>query len=639
MADFLIALIVALILNMLANLIYSASNPSVTPENPFKSITVWGFLVLALAYFYSGLFQLFPMLGWVDAGMYLGYSLNLPELLHSYGLGVYTYQGSRLSYVLPLFFVHQFLEPLEAQYLLAGFFYITPIVSVIVLGCYYFGRNAALLVAAFLAFNPLFISAVTFGGTDGITIVYQMLTMLCLFSPLALRGNAFVLLLAGCCTALAVASHVFSVIAFAGIYLGYFCLIGINKNLLKHCLYLSGGFFITLAILGAIGMQFGYQFLFLAYSLKIAGQSINGIGANYQLPYKEWILTSTRVLIPIILLFWLLFTVQKIPTEKRRFLYAALIALSLPLLFYIFWDFVIGGVVIQTRSYFVLLLPSCILALFAILSQFDLGSKNNILISVLLIALPSLVIGYFGAEIQQWLDHDRTQIIFFSTLIVSLVLILCIILVTNVTFLKTCLLTMLLLLSSNLAVNADTMKVYLATTGLSYKDAYLGMCHFVAQMKEQGLDKEKLLFWFNRENLTQKLGESSVYSLRFGAITYKLNYFDSITSMYLWDSSLLSAELPELPLETLNQHEFPIRLVILGSDKSDIEKALVKLKESNHEVSNISLLSYDNPQFGWYAQIVEVRASQPPQAAPATETKTQIAPKATGKKVRKTKRN
>ena len=601
----------SLILNMPVHLIYSASNPSVTPVNPFKSITVWIFLALALVYFYSGLFQLFPTLGWVDAGMYLGYSLNLPELLHSYGLGVYTYQGSRLSYVLPLFFVHQFLEPLEAQYLIAGFFYITPIISVIGLGCYYFGKNTALLVAAFLAFNPLFISAVTFGGTDGITIVYQMLTMVCLFSPLALRGNAFALLLAGCCTALAVASHVFSVIAFAGMYLGYFCLIGINKTLVKHCLYLSGGFFITLAILGAIGMQFGYQFLFLAYSLKIAGQSINGIGANYQLPYKEWILTSTRVLIPIIILFWLLLTVQKIPAEKRRFLYAALITISIPLLFYIFWDFVIGGVVIQTRSYFVLLLPSCIIALFAIVSQFPLHNKASALISALLIALPSLLVAYFGAEIQQWLDQDRTQVVFFTTLSVSLVLIMCIRFATNATFLKTCLLTMLLLLSSNLAVNADTMKVYLTTTGLSYKDAYLGMCHFVTQMKKQGLDKEKLLFWFNRENLTQKLGKSSVYSLRFGATTYKLNYFDSMTSMYLWDSSLLSAELPELPLDTLNQQAFPIRLVILGNNKNEIGQALAKLKESKHEVTNLSLLSYDNPQFGWYAQIVELQASQP----------------------------
>lgn len=594
------------IFNMPVHLIYSASNPSATPENPFKSVMVWIFMVLALVYFYSGLFQLFPMLGWVDAGMYLGYSLNLPELLHNYGLGIYTYQGSRLSYVLPLFFVHQLLEPLEAQYLLVGLCYITPIISVICLGCYHFGKSTALLVAAFLAFNPLFISAVTFGGTDGITIVYQMLTVACLFSPWAMRGSVFVLLLAGCCTALAVASHVFSVIAFAGIYLGYLYLMGLTKMAFKCCLWLSVGFFVTLGILGAIGMYFGYQFLFLAYSMQIASQSLSGIGTNYQLPFTEWFFTSTRVLIPVAILFWLMLSVQKVSREKRRFLYAALITIGLPLLFYIFWDFVIGGAVIQTRSYFVLLLPSCVLALFAIVSQFPLNNKANVLIPALLIALPSLLMAYFGAEIQQWLDQDRTKIFFLIMIATSLVLMLGMKLAEKAAFLRSCLLAMLVLLSINLAINADTLKVYVSTTGLSYKDAYLGMCHFVKQIKEKGLATERLLFWFDRESLTKRLGESSIYSLRYGTTTYKLNYYDSITSMYLWDQSLLSAELPKLPLEILKQYQLPIKLVILGKDKSETDRALPILKKAGHPATELTAFTYNNPTFGWYASVVEV---------------------------------
>lgn len=592
---------------MPVTLIYSASNPSATPENPFKSVIVWFFLVLTLVYFYSGLFQLFPMLGWVDAGMYLGYTLNLPELLHSYGLGIYTYQGSRLSYVLPLFFIHQFLEPLEAQYLLVGLCYITPIIGVICLGCYYFGRNAALLVASFLAFNPLFISAVTFGGTDGVTIVYQMLTVTCLFSPWAMRGNAFALLLAGCCTALAIASHVFSVIAFAGIYLGYLYLMGLTKTVFKCCFWLSVGFFVTLGILGAIGMQFGYQFLFLAYSTQIASQSLNGIGVNYQLPFKDWFFTSTRVLIPVVILFWLMLSEKKIPTGKRQFLYAVLITISVPMLFYIFWDFVVGGAVIQTRSYFVLLLPSCVLALFGIISTFPLNNKAYVLITTVLIALPSLLMAYFGGEMHEWLDQDKTQTIFLILITTAVILMLCMKLANNIYFLRSCLMIMLALLSSSLAINADTAKVYVSTTGLSYKDAYLGLCHFVTQIKAKGLATEKLLFWFNRESLTQKLGDASVYPLRFGATSYKLNYYDSIASMYLWDQSLLSADLPKLPLEALQQHPLPIKLVVLGKNEGETAQALPVLKEAGYHTTTLSTFNYDNSQFGWYARIIDVQ--------------------------------
>ena len=141
-------------------------NAAARPRTFVTDPWVWAFCLAALAYLHSGIFQLFPIPGWVDAGMYLGYALNLPNMMERFAFDEVTYHGSRLSYVLPRFLMHQALDPTAAQHVETGLLYVASLFSVFAIGWHAFGRSATFLTAAFLAFNPLFLSSLTFGGAD-----------------------------------------------------------------------------------------------------------------------------------------------------------------------------------------------------------------------------------------------------------------------------------------------------------------------------------------------------------------------------------------------------------------------------------------------------------------------------------------
>lgn len=46
----------------------------------YKYFALWLLIGFSTLYFFSGIFQLYPMSGWVDGGMYTGAKLNFAEL-------------------------------------------------------------------------------------------------------------------------------------------------------------------------------------------------------------------------------------------------------------------------------------------------------------------------------------------------------------------------------------------------------------------------------------------------------------------------------------------------------------------------------------------------------------------------------
>jgi hypothetical protein len=582
---------------------------------------VWIFCLVALAYLNSGLFQIFPIPGWVDAGMYLGYALNLPDLVDRFGFAGLTYHGSRLSYVLPRFLLRQLLDPTAAQYVEVNLLYLASLLSVFGIGWHLCGRPAAFLAAAFLAFNPSFISSLTFGGSEGAAICYQLLSAAFLFSPAGLSRKPVAICAAGFMCGLALASHLFSVIPLSGIGLAHVVASSLPTRRLVAYGWLAVGAALSLAVCGAIGTLFGLDFFFLGYSLAAVGQSVKGIGSEYRLPLFAWLFGAYRVLVPSALIVCFALLANRFKANGSRFWAIGLVAL-LPLAFYVVWDSAIGGVLIQTRSYFALMLPCVLLSLLALSHQISdqtVLSRRTMAITWIVLASPSLAVS-MAPGVFEAMEIAAVQQSLFVTVAAGLTLLA--LAARNAVrqnrqkSMPAIWLATLFVASTCVALDLDSMPVYRAATGLNYRHGYDAAVRLVEWIEASGIGARQPVFWFNRAELTDRLGTRSTYRLKFQNRVLNLNYFDSLAALYLWNESLLSGDLPLVDHSVLKKNPPPDTVVVLSRDTSTVMQGERRLRALGYIPTPLGSLEYDSEDFAWRAAAFGItRRPEPPEEA------------------------
>ena len=573
--------------------------------HPLRDPWLWLFALAALIFLFTAPLQLFPIPGWVDAGMYLGYGTNLHALVERFGFTANTYQGTRLSYVLPLYVWHHLLSPLLAQYAQIACWYLLALVSAMALGYQRGGRAGALACGALLAFNPLFLSALTFGGSDGATVAYVLAAAACAFSACGLRHERSAMALAGAFAGLALASHLFialQLLALAAAHALVATPAGAGLSLWRRyglaCVMALGAF----GLLAAIGLSLGMPHPF--YWLFMVRASILGIGGNFRLPLASWLFDTTRLLAPVAVLLWCLRQLLPFTADARRRWLAVLLLVAAPLLLMLAYDFIIPGVTLQTRPYFALLIPGWVIALSlsssgksADADRWIVWLPMGIFLGVaLVVALAgknvfaltgqgmffSIVLALGAAALGLWRCRPSQSRSRPGVWLLSLIV---------------------LCASASLALNRDTSKVFKAATGLDYREAYLGAIAFTQAMEKSALAARRPRLIYDREPLNQALGEDAVYPLKFANNHFRLNYFDTLASLYLWDKSLLSPADPA-GVATLVGQKTPAFLVLLGRDPAEVSAHLQRLQQLGLSPQVVDQASYAGRQFGWQAMFV-----------------------------------
>ncbi len=561
---------------------------------------------ISIAYLYSGIFQLFPIPGFVDAGMYIGYSLNPHELIQQFGYPIY--QGSRLSLVLPLYLMCKIFDPVFGHYLFISIYYVSGVIASYFIGSSIAGRQAGLLVSVLLAINPIFIAAQTFGGIGGVTTTYLMLCAAFMFSRSSFLGNRTTLLLSGIFAALAISSHLFATLIVFYIFAAYAILTmhhGI-KDIMARTLKIFYGALVTILLLGAVGKFFGYSFLYLKYSLDISKAAFGGFGANYRLDTSEWIWGATRFIIPIVIL---VLGIKSINTKSIRTILdsrhslVSILLIVIPLLTYIFWDYVIGGSVLQTRDYSMLLVPLYIVSFSYALSAMNIYRIINIYIYYFLIfiiaALPSFLLGLdFG--VIHMLDNNNQK----SLVIILLTVLVAIILLKRINGFA--LFVLFGVMTASTASDASIRKVYYAYSKLDFKDIYLGQIKFINMIETYKGDRQLLVCYNNKD--TKELGDKASYSLKYKTTTYHLSYFDSMASIYLWDNVLLSSDFPSINFNSNIINNNKPKLIIILSRFEPNAKSILDIFNSLNTKDTFSYVgntSFYAKQFYWNAIIIK----------------------------------
>ena len=208
--------------------------------------------------------------GYIDPWLYTGFFLSLPDHLIVFAD---SYYGTRLSWLLPGYALHQVFSPLTANYILhIGFFYLllSAVYSLITAGV---NRTTAFIVTLLVAWNPQVIAAISWDYVDGAVITYFTVALLCLEkASSSVQHWKRWSVAAGAAMACMFTANL--VAAFLLPICGLFLLLRVSlarwRTTVVILLVAAVGAVAAIAILGYANWQLGGRWLFLAPSVNWA---------------------------------------------------------------------------------------------------------------------------------------------------------------------------------------------------------------------------------------------------------------------------------------------------------------------------------------------------------------------------------
>src|SRR5215813_1501537 len=134
----------------------------------------------------SGIYQFHPRVGWVDPGLYIYNFLSLPKNMAFFGstpVGA-DYHLSRLPFVLPGYAIYRVLEPVTAQAVVVGAFYVLGLAGLLAVARVFISSVVGRLALVWIiALNPLWIAAFVEGYVDGLAMTFVLFCFAALASP------------------------------------------------------------------------------------------------------------------------------------------------------------------------------------------------------------------------------------------------------------------------------------------------------------------------------------------------------------------------------------------------------------------------------------------------------------------------
>lgn len=229
-----------------------------------------------------------PYLGFIDPWIYFGYFLDLPGYLHIFSD---TYYATRLSWILPGFYLYQIFSPVVANYLLHLLAYYASTIPLYLLLKLTLSRRLGLTAAVLMGCYPPFLNAVGWDYPDGAGIAYFLLTMLMLTLAARLLKWKKYLCLSGFFYGALVYSNLYW-LAFTPIPVIHFLFM--NQRNRKHSIPLSAIFFIlgillVTIVLGIFNYTHNRNFLFFYPTIKYLMSIRFSQDASYYDSSYKWV--------------------------------------------------------------------------------------------------------------------------------------------------------------------------------------------------------------------------------------------------------------------------------------------------------------------------------------------------------------
>jgi hypothetical protein len=554
-------------------------------------------LLMLVLYFCPNNFELYTRVGWVDAGMYVGY-INNDSLIKDYGFTSHNYQGSRLGYTLPAKLFLIFFNPILGRFLFVLSYYITALIFLFFLAKSVLKRiEIQSLFITVIISNPLLLAGLSYGGSDGPAAIYVILASIFLYlSVYYVRFIAGFLILAGLFAALSVSTHILTCIPLAIIFLTYIVLIEVH---FKNILIMVVAFLLTILFLSIVGYYLGMTKHYLLYSYDWSVKSITNSDVLFRQPINEWILYAF-IYVPSLYLFLIIFYLlaYKKKILGNKIIFASGILCTSPLLFVLLFDLLLRGSLSQYISYFQLLFPCLIFSfLFFLKSEVIISTNTIIFINYLLLLLFILSVNNSGITFSFFLILG---------IIVSVRVLSSFKYYKNIKIYNLSYLAVILFVSQYycFAYNKSLLPFYKLTGNANTKSLYLSELHLIGVIKNISSDFGMPLFIYDSALKENDFKSGQSFQVHFNGEKRLFNYFDSLTALYLWDRSILTNNAQAIDFEKIIKHIDKEKLfVVLGRDQKEVNKIYNKVISVLSDIQTIVNECYYDESYPWCIKV------------------------------------
>lgn len=541
--------------------------------NPFFCISRMDFavfampLLLLLLLLSVGFFELFPRPGWVDASIYSGYILNR-DLMRTYDLGINSYQGARLSLIIPARLLGRLFGAEEGRLIYLGCLLGLYAIAVgFLTRTFIRGYGLRLLVTGFLFLNPLLLTALVFGGADGPCIVYQVAMAASLTMAFRLSRPSFrygMAAMAGVFLAATLSAHVFAIFA-SFLILAAVCFLHRDqgrKALLHIAFAILGGFVLTISLFGYYGLLMGLKKFYLLYNIGWGKHSLSGKGISFLPPFEIW-LEKAAIWLPII--GWSIFTtILLIGMRQRKMrvlnlpaLLAGWALLTLPLVLHVLYDVVVRGSTLITPSYYNLTSPAFFLGVILIVHAYEAYAIAQRYVK------GALIVVLVAGAVTTW-------------------------------------------------VYGMVKPVY-ASNAVNSREVYRSQIAFYTALSSSTLKAKPMQFVFYTYGRKHAANPLAVYSDHFKGAPRYFDYMDSLVGLYIWNrSSMIRIEKDVEDGAVTMQPQLKLPVVYLAANREDVaalHKQYAGLVASDYVP--VDERCYESAQYPWCYVAYDYQPSAP----------------------------
>lgn len=559
-------------------------------------------VLILLLYFASNNFELYPRVGWVDAGMYTGYANNY-SLIKDYGFAANNYQGTRLGYVIPARLFSNIFDPLLGRYLFVLFFFTINLIALIII-VRRLSKNLEIqsLILTVIICNPLLLAGISYGGADGPTASYIILYATFLFLS-AYKGNYSAYLgLAGVFAALGLSTHLLAIAPIVIITISYFIFQPFEFK--RKIVFIGFGFFLMIICLSVAGYYLDIEQNYLTYSLSWGVRSIQGGGGIFSKPVEDAI-WYFPIYIPPVILF--LITPKLLDSFKsfkstppNRWALVAMVLSVAPLLFFFLFDNLLGGSISQYLPYYQLFYPCFIFSFAFIVTHEKVSIPKEIIIPTNIALAVLFIFSIYNVKIQ------------YSLLFIATIFLLMLYLLLNnekkyfQVFMK-CLLFVVVTAQYLLYSNNNSVLPFFHMAGnANSKELYKSQLKFMSSVGHLPRAYGLPLFIYDSD---EKIDVSSVgqfYYTYFNGKRNNYTYFDSLLALYLWDRSILISKPYSEDLRGLLEvSDHSRQIVILGRNKSEVSKLYNRVQAVSPKMRSIDDECNQSNYYPWCILVVK----------------------------------
>ena len=567
--------------------------PAASPheDNSSPARMVWWELPLGLAVclgiLFSGVFQLYPPIGWVDPGIYISWFVDPASSRALQGL---SYFGTRLPFILVGFSSYRWLDPMAAHIVLVLCFYAIGVCAIHALAAALLDKAMSRIgVVIICGLNPLWVAAFVHGYVDGPAIALGLAGLAAFAHGVGRAAPR--LWLAGGCLAAAIVTHPFGgglagLAALAGLLAGSAKASAILRD---GCHMAIGGACMVVSLTLAAMILLDMPHSSLLQVLPTAFKAVTNTSTSFLLPLDSWLPGAPRVALFVMVPLVLAGSFREAfgaPVDRRRRMLFAMSAIPL--------TFVLAALssshfLLQFPFYssylFLPLVPTLVLFMSSIEKRAAGGLNASWTVAFLIMAACIVL----GASMGHWLrDSTHLQLLFWGSVLAA-----------GATFAaalalsrpRAALLALVAALSLCGVANSETATVLRVSGGPDQASQHQALQRFRSILAQAGAVERPYRIWFNRADFEKqsRLARHEVRLHHFGGAVMRLNALDSLAASLGWDAAQLGDAMPQIQPQTVRilggVGDNPLPLVTLCALPAGCGQGLEALRDLGLDVS------------------------------------------------------